>query len=515
MKLGIDFGTTRIVIARADRGNYPILAVEGPDEESRDYIPALIAAGWGEIRYGWDAWAVAGMPGWTLTRSLKRLLDSAGPATRVDLGPVQLPLLDVLTDLARTAWKAARRESADEPLQAFVGVPANANTNQRYLTSEAFQRAGFEVLGLLNEPSAAGVEFGHANARKGSGDELLLIYDLGGGTFDASLVQVRGGEHDVISTEGIGTLGGDDFDQILADLALPESESTQLTQVERFHLLEHCREAKEALNPNSRRIILDLESVRPGFGTATISTAEYYDKCRPAVDETLAAVDDLIAQGGDKSPDWLYITGGGSELPLVSRMLRERFSRRVKRSSYTRAATAIGLAIHADGQAGFSLRERFTRFFGVWREAEGGREIIFDPVFAKGTTLPGAADPPIMRERTYRPVHNIGHFRYLEASSIDDDGRPAGAITLWDEIRFPLDPAIPMDSDLSRIPIEQSNQAAGQAIVETWFCDANGVVEVELQNKSAGYRRRYRLGRWNAAAESSVSAKPRRKRVGA
>lgn len=510
MKIGIDFGTTRIAVARADRGNFPAVTFEGPDGEAHDHIPSLVAANETDVRYGWDAVAAAETPGWNLTRSLKRLLDCAGPATRIDLGPQQRPLLEVLTGLAACVRKALAPDG--EELEAMIGVPANSNSNQRYLTAEAFRLAGFHVLGLLNEPSAAGVEFGHSLSKKDY-EGLLLIYDLGGGTFDASLVRTQKGEHEVIAYEGISTLGGDDFDELLESMAVPDDISATLSHAEHFRLLEQCREAKESLNPNSRRITLDLDRVRPGLGTATVTVADYYEQCRPLVAETLTATEELIAGANLEGADNLYVTGGGSELPLVGRMLREKFGRRVKRSAYTRAATAIGLAIHAGGHGGFALRERFTRYFGVWREAQAGREIVFDPVFEKGTPLPAAGQPPLRVERVYQPAHNIGHFRYLECSAIDAEGRPAGDITLWDGILFPFEPTL-AESDLSRVPVDISESAGGQTIAEVWSCDANGAVEVELQNRTSGYHRTYRLGRWGAA-EAKMSAKPKRRKTSA
>ena len=93
---------------------------------------------------------------------------------------------------------------------------------------------------------------------------------------------------------------------------------------------------------------------------------------------------------GEEGVDTLYVTGGGSELPLVARVLREEFGRKVKRSEYTRSATAIGLAIQADVSAGYTLREMFTRNFGVWREGDAGRRMVFDSIFPRTTPLPGA-----------------------------------------------------------------------------------------------------------------------------
>jgi molecular chaperone DnaK len=107
-------------------------------------------------------------------------------------------------------------------LQVTIGVPANANSNQRFLTAEAFRSAGFQVLGMLNEPSAASIEYGHRRRaeRKGQPRHTLLVYDLGGGTFDASLVDLVEDTHTVVAAAGLSDVGGDDFDEILAGLAL-------------------------------------------------------------------------------------------------------------------------------------------------------------------------------------------------------------------------------------------------------------------------------------------------------
>src|SRR5262249_22977946 len=170
----------------------------------------------------------------------------------------------------------------------------------------------------------------------------LLVYDLGGGTFDVSLVELEAGMHTVIASEGISTLGGDDFDLILAELAVGEQVLNALNLSELFRLDEECRRQKEALHANSRKIVVDLDATREGLGQATISVSDFYDRCRPLLNETLIPTRRLAEDGG---VDALYITGGASELPLVARVLREEFGRKVKRSEYTRSATAIGLAI--------------------------------------------------------------------------------------------------------------------------------------------------------------------------
>jgi hypothetical protein len=192
-------------------------------------------------------------------------------------------------------------------------------------------------------------------------------------------------------------------------------------------------------------------------------------------------------------------------------MVREVFGRRVRRSAYTRSATAIGLAIQADAQAGYVLRDKFTRHFGVWREADAGRTVVFDPLFSKGTQLPAPGEPPLVQSRQYTPAHNIGHFRYLECSHLTDEGQPSGDITVWDDIRFAFDPALRANSDLRRVPVTHLDQGLQRQAEETYSCDAGGSVKVKIANLSEGYSRSYRLGCW---APSDTRIVPGRKRKG-
>ena len=419
MKLGIDFGTTRIVAAAADRGNFPLVAFESPDGQAREWFPPLVAMRGNERRFGWNAWAVQGDRDWTVLRSLKRLLKRAGPTTRLDLAGHAMPLMELATGLLSAFRQQLRQASTlsldrAEPIEAMIGVPANSNSNQRFLTAEAFRAAGFRVLGMLNEPSAASVEFGHRERaqRKSQPLRSLLVYDLGGGTFDASLVEMEEDTHTVVATAGLSELGGDDFDEILAQLALETAgraaERESLSDAESFRLLEECRERKESLNPNTRRIVADLDRVRDGWGEVSIAVAPYYELCRPLVEHTAAVVEELLAAHAGRSIETLYVTGGGSELPAVARVLKETFGRAVKRSAYMRSATAIGLAISADERSGYVLRDRFARHFGVWREADHGRRVTFDLLFPGGLELPPRGAPPLRVVRCYRPA--LGRF---------------------------------------------------------------------------------------------------------
>ncbi len=517
MKLGIDFGTTRIVAAAADRGNYPLIRFESPDGQAREWFPPLVAVRGNERRFGWSAWAVQGDREWTVLRSLKRLLKRVGLTTRLELAGRTIPVMELATELL-TAFRGQLRQAStlslerSEPLEAMIGVPANANSNQRFLTTEAFRAAGFHVLGMLNEPSAASVEFGHRERaqRRGQPRRSLLVYDLGGGTFDASLVDMEDDTHTVVASAGVSDLGGDDFDEILAKLALETAGRTgdreALSDAESFRLLEECRERKEALNPNTRRMVVDLEHVREGWGEVSVSVSPYYELCRPLVDRTVEVVEELLAAHRDRSIETLYVTGGGSELPAVARVLKETFGKAVRRSAYMRSATAIGLAVSADARSGYVLRDRFARHFGVWREADHGRAATFDLLFPSGLELPRRGAPPLRVVRSYRPVHNIGHFRYVEAARIGEDGQPSGDLTLWDDIQFPFDPALRGAIDLTLVDVSRRGEGAGSEVEEEYSCDASGIVKVTIRNRSAAYHREYTLGRWSNAAARAGEA---------
>jgi len=514
MRLGIDFGTTRVVVASVDRGNYPLAVFDAPDGSARDWFPPLIAIQGSRRLFGWEAWAVQEEPGWTVVRSLKRLLGAASLASEVEIAGQLIPLRDLLVGLASALRLSLLQHSnlpagESEPFEVMLGVPANASSNQRFLTTEMFRSAGFQVLGLLNEPSAASIEFGHRRRQEASARQpaQILVYDLGGGTFDASLVELHERDHVVVASEGIESLGGDDFDELLAELALDAAgvipaERDALAQAELFRLHEECREKKEALHPNTRFINVDLGKVRAEWRPVTVTAADFYQRSRPAVQETIHAVEDLLEShglsvspaNGEARIDTLYVTGGASDLPLVSRMLREVFGRSVRRSAYTRSATAIGLAIQADAKAGYQLRDRFTRYFGVWREGEGGRTAVFDTLFSKDTALPAPQQPPLVQVRRYSPVHNVGYFQYLECSHLTDGARPAGDINTWDEIRFPFDPSLREVADLAGIAVEHSPVAASREIEESYSCDSNGAVVVGITDLADGYHREYRLG---------------------
>jgi molecular chaperone DnaK len=509
MRIGIDFGTTRVVVAAVDRGNYPLVNFEAPDGQTRDWFPSLLAVSEDRRVYGWEALAQQGKSSWTVVRSLKRRLKSAGLYSTIEIAGQRVNLSIVLTEM----MTALRRELVDrstlgagkyDRLEVMFGVPANSNSNQRFLTEEAARAAGFDVLGLLNEPSAAAIEFAYRNSkdRKNRAEGGLLVYDLGGGTFDVSLVALGEAEHCVIASDGIPDLGGDNFDEILAQMVLaearrPEKDENSLTAAEWYLLFDECREKKEALSPNSRKIIVDLEHVRKDWREVSIGVDTFYERCRPLVEASRSVVEKLLTAHPDRAIDTLYLTGGGSELPSVARILRETFGRRVRRSAYMRSATAIGLAIRAEGHEDRPLRDQFTKNFGVWREADEGHNVVFDVLFPRGVKLPSRGEDPLRIVRSYHPVHNIGHFRYLECAQLGANNQPEGEISNWDEIRVAFDPKLRDSADLKVQTVRRAAPAHEQLIEEEYTCDANGDVRVRIRDKITQQANEYRLGRWS------------------
>ena len=525
MDLGLDFGTTHTVVALSDRGNYPVVAFLDEHGDAHDHFPTVVADDDGALVYGFPALEAA-RRGAPFVRSFKRSLaePSVTPDTVLRVGHRDVLLLDVLTGFFQSLQDALRTASTAEGLldsaatRTVLGVPAQANSAQRFLTLEACRRAGFHVAGMVNEPSAASFEFAHRQARSiSSRRNLVIVYDLGGGTFDASLVQLDGTAHEVLDSFGVNRLGGEDFDEALAGMTLTAAGRARddLTEAQRSDLLDECREAKERITPQSRRITLEVPTAGGETQVVTVGVDDFFDAATPLVEATTDAIEPLVralgsaADGGDELEGvaGIYIVGGASALPLVPRLLRARFGRRVHRAPMPSASTAVGLAIAADSAAGFSLRDRLSRGFGVFREREGGAAVSFDPVLDRSllTTevvgAPSSAEPVVVTRR-YQAAHNIGWFRFVEYSSVDDQGEPRGDLAPVAEIVFPFDPDLQRQHPGSPSEPTYAAQAlrgtpivrwSGPIVEERYTVDPAGIISVVITDLSTGYRQEHVL----------------------
>lgn len=499
MRLGIDFGTTRTVVACADRGNYPVLAFVDDNGDSHDWIPSVVADRAGDLVFGFDALGSDGL----VVRSFKRLLadSDARPDRRIQIGRVSIPLADLVTRFLEHVKEAVlerstlKEELELEPIRSVVAVPANASGAQRLLTLDAFRRAGLAPVAMLNEPSAAGFEYTHRHrSTLTSKRDHVVVYDLGGGTFDASLVRMRGLSHEVLTTAGDNRLGGDDFDEVILELV--RKAAGHPADVDLAHLREQCREAKERLNPSSKKLTVEVGDV-----PVSVPVQEIYEACTPLVERSIEAMLPVMQRldGEDRGAErddiaGIYVVGGASELPIVGRALKARFGRRVHRSPYASGAIAIGLAIACDEAAGFELIDRYTRTFGVFREGEGGNEIVFDPIFTRETVLPAAGAPPVAFRRRYRAAHNVGHYRFLECSAMDETGRPRGHMVYSGDVLFPFEPRlVSREGELPGIPVTRVS-GEGPRIEEEYTLDEHGIVAVRIKNLDADFERIFRVG---------------------
>lgn len=511
MRLGIDFGTTRTVVAVSDRGNYPLVSFRDERGTWIEWFPSRIAAVDGSIAFGHRADALRGRPdAWHLT-SIKRMLAHSSPDEPIDVpvvGPI--PLLELLGRYLAALASELRSDATNvaigkrERLEAMISVPANANSNQRFITLEAFKLAGFDVIGMINEPSAAGVEYAHRfvkNPDSPRQKEYLAVYDLGGGTFDAAAIRIAGMRHEIVSSEGVERLGGDDFDQILFDMVVGEFGETELAPETIAPLVDEVRERKEALNPNTKKLLIDATAAGAGRDEVVVQVADFYDRCSPLVDRSIGCLERVLEKLPDaeeldgvlpKSVATIYLVGGSSTFPLVSRVLRDRYGRRVQRSPYPHGAVAIGLAVASNPDEPYFVRETLTRHFGVFREADGGARVVFDPIFVKDSAL-DRNGTPLSAERRYRPAHNVGHYRFVECASVSDAGDPDFGVTPWEAIVFPFEPDLQGRRGLAKLPVERRDPETTDTIVERYACDANGIVTVTLRAEESRYEKVFRL----------------------
>jgi len=504
-RIGIDFGTTNTVVVASDRGRYPVVphaADTAIGRIVRDVFPSLVA--WDSERqallFGPDAERHASRgDGDGVIRSLKRLLRDwvGGGRVATHVRADGFDTLELLTGFAgalRSSLEASGLFPEDELFETVVTWPANANGAQRWATRTAFRQAGFDVVGTLSEPAAAAIEYAN---RFTQGDRpaarrvhaTILVFDFGGGTFDASLVRIDGTEFTVLDTAGVEALGGDDLDDVLARLFAKRMKVPfdELSPLQRELLTQHARRQKESIAAGGVRSL----TVVPGdvgikARPCTVSVTNYFKRLDTVVAPAIDAVDRLLggstATGAGVTPETLdavYLVGGSSRLPLVAKLLAARFPglrQVVTDKPFT--ATAMGAAIHATDTV--TMHDILSRHFGVIRLADDGQREVFDPIFPAGMQLPPRGTAPVEHRVEYSPRHNIGHLRYLECATVDDTGRPALGVRPWSDVLFPYDPAIPVEQRVTASDVRDRDDLRATAISETYACDGDGVISVRV-----------------------------------
>jgi hypothetical protein len=244
---------------------------------------------------------------------------------------------------------------------------------------------------------------------------------------------------------------------------------------------------------------VDLGSALDGHEAITLDVATLYDRVEPLVTRTLDLLDRVLSMLRDHGIDpsnarelgAVYLVGGATAFPLVGRRLRERYGRKVQLAPEPHAATAIGLAIAADPEADVYVREAVTRYFGVWREGDGGRDKVFDPIFVKGA-ISESGEHSV--ERHYSPVHAVGHLRFLECSEIGEGGKPSGDLTPWGDLYIPYVPELDRPGDLAAIASMRRLPEGAEHVVERYAYERDGRVRVAVENVGRNFRREFVLG---------------------